>query len=81
MNRQHKYKLFTIKKVAAMLGGGTVLSIASCDPEVTSALLTGFQTALVGVFTSVTDAFFMAITNNATSQTAAAASVLTNWLA
>lgn len=80
MNRKSKF--FTMKRVVAMLSGGTILSVASCDPEVTSAVLTGFQTALVGLFTSLTDAFFMAITNNATSQqTTSAVSFLSDFLA
>lgn len=68
MNRSKIYRILTPKRLTALLGGGVALqSLSGCDPEVRDAVLTGIQTAIVGLTTSFVNAFFMALQSSGSS--------------
>lgn len=71
MKRTNLYtRLWSRRWVLLLAGTVTPLSLSGCDPTVRDTLLTGIQTSMTTLFSSVLSAFFTAIQNAATSQTA-----------
>ena len=76
MKPRRKSLMLKVHKWAPLLLGGAVLqfSLAGCDPEVRNSVLSGVQTSLSGLVTSVIDAVFMSLMNAGdTTQTVAKA--------
>ena len=53
----------TLARWAPLLIGGTALqlNLSGCDPTVRDTVLTGIQTALVGLVSSIINAFFLSL--------------------
>ncbi len=72
---------------APFIAGGIALQVnlSGCDTEVRDTVLTGIQTSLVGLVTSMLDAFFLTIQNiggtDATQTTKAIIHTASSWLA
>ena len=71
MKRHRMHRMLIASRWFLLLAGGMVpaLSMAGCDPTVRTTVLTGIQTALTGLVTSVMNAFFMALATAGTSAT------------
>jgi len=63
MKHRHRITTLFYKRWAQFLAGGVALQInlTGCDPEVRSAVLTGIQSSLTGLLTSIIEAFFLAL--------------------
>ena len=61
MKPRRKPRLLTAARWAPLLTAGLALQInlGGCDPEVKDRVLTGIQTSLMTLVTSVLDAFFL----------------------
>jgi len=71
MKRTNLYtRLWSRRWVLLLAGTVTPISLSGCDPTVRDTLLTGIQTSATTLISSVLAAFFAAIQNAATSQTA-----------
>lgn len=71
MKRTNLYTRLWSRRWALVLAGTiTPLSLSGCDPTIRDTLLTGIQTSASTLLTSVLEAFFTALQNVATSQTA-----------
>lgn len=71
MKPRRKPRLLTAARWAPLLTAGMVLQInlGGCDDEVKDKILTGIQTSVMGLVTSVMDAFFLSISGAATTTT------------
>lgn len=71
MKPRRKPRLFTAARWAPLLTAGFALQInlGGCDAEVKDKILTGIQTSVMGLVTSVMDAFFLSIAGAATTTT------------
>lgn len=89
MKPRRKPRLLTLARWAPLLTAGLALQInlGGCDDEVKDKILTGIQTSIMGLVTSVMDAFFLSIsgagTTTTTTQTTVKAVIDTasSWLA
>ncbi len=88
MKRHHTYWLLTLRRCAFWMAGGLLpfFSLTGCDPEVRNTVLDGLSAALIGVFTTVIQGFFLALkaqTATTTTQpvTKAVFDSLTSWFA
>ncbi len=63
MKPRRKLWLYLAKYWAPIMAGGIAIqfNLTGCDPQVRSSVLTGVQTSLTGLLTSVINAFFLAI--------------------
>jgi len=55
---------------AAMLAGGSMFALDSCDPEVKSTILTGLQGVTTDLATTFIDAFFLKLQQSDDTTTA-----------
>ena len=71
MKQRRKPLILKASKWFPLLMGGAAMQInlSGCDPEVRSSILTGVQTSLTGLLTSILDAFFLSISGAATDTT------------
>ena len=69
MKRRRVSRWLTAKRWAPLLAGGLALQVnlTGCDPEVRDAVLTGVQTSLTGMITSILNAFFLSIADSGSS--------------
>ncbi len=88
MKRPFITRLVTSKVWLPLLAGATAfqINISGCDPEVRDTVLTGLQTSITGLFSSVITAFFLSLQDAAESTTSqpvvkAIFEGLTSWLA
>ncbi len=87
MKRYRVSRWLTGKGWVPLLAGGLALQVnlTGCDPEVRNAVLSGIQTSLTGIITSIINAFFLSLadTGSSTSQPVAKAvfETMQNWLA
>lgn len=63
MKQRRKPMILKLRKLAPFALGAAVLQInlSGCDPEVRNAVLTGVQTSLTGLISSIIDAFFLSL--------------------
>ncbi len=63
MTPRRKSWMLTTKRWAPLVLGGLALqfNLGGCDPEVRSAVLTGLQTSLSTLLTSIVQAFFLSL--------------------
>jgi len=73
MKQRRKPLILKARRWFPLLMGGAAMQInlSGCDPEVRSSILTGIQTSLTGLLTSVIDAFFLSISGAADTDTTA----------
>jgi hypothetical protein len=71
MKLRRKPRLFTTARWAPLLATGIAfqVNLGGCDQEIKDTILTGVQTSLQTLVTSVMDAFFMSISGAATTTT------------
>ena len=86
MKRRRVSRWLTAKRWAPILAGGLALQVnlTGCDPEVRNAVLSGVQTSLTGLITSILNAFFLAITDSSSTSQPVVQAVFENlsrWLA
>ena len=86
MKSRRKPWTLTTRRWLPLLAGGLALqfNLSGCDPEVRNAVLTGIQTSLSGLLTSVINAFFMSLQDaGSTSQPLVKAIIdtATTWVA
>ncbi len=86
MKRYRISRWLTAKGWAPLLAGGLALQVnlTGCESEVRNAVLTGVQTSLTGLITSIISAFFLSLQDAAsTSQPVAKAvfETMQSWLA
>lgn len=63
MKSRRKPLILTARKWLPLILGGAVmqLNLSGCDPEVRDSVLTGIQTSLTGLISSVINAFFLSL--------------------
>lgn len=63
MKTRRKPWSMTAARWAPLLIGGVALQVnlTGCDPEVRAAILTGLQTSMTSLFSSIISAFFLSI--------------------
>lgn len=68
MKQRRKPLILKARRWFPLLMGGAAMQVnlSGCDPDVRSSILTGVQTSLTGLLTSVIDAFFLSISGAAT---------------
>lgn len=86
MKPRRKPRLLTAARWAPLLTAGMVLQInlGGCDDEVKDKILTGIQTSVMGLVTSVMDAFFLSISGGSSTTTQTVKAVIdtaSTWLA
>ncbi len=86
MDRRRKFWSAVAVRMAPLLAGGAALQVnlTGCDSEVRDAFLTGIQTSMTSLITSIINAFFLSLQDaGATSQSAVQSTVLnlSGWLA
>lgn len=57
----HTWNRATRKLLIPALIGGTVLQLGGCDPDVRNALLSGLQTTVVTLVTTLVNTFFLSL--------------------
>ncbi len=69
MKPRRKPRLLTAARWAPLLTAGFALQInlGGCDDEVKDKILTGVQTSVTGLVTSVMEAFFLSVSGGATT--------------
>ncbi len=63
MKRSLISRVMTSKLIFPLLAGGTALQLGGCDPTVKDSILTGVQSSLTGLVTTVIGAFFTSLQN------------------
>ena len=86
MKRRRVSRWLTVKRWAPILAGGMAMqaNLTGCDPEVRDSVLSGVQTAMTGLITSVINAFFLSLQDSGTTTQPVVKAVfenLQNWLA
>lgn len=59
--RSHPFWMKTLRWIPLFAGGLMLQNLGGCDPEVRNAVLTGIQTSLNGLITSIISAFFLSL--------------------
>lgn len=69
MKSRRKPLILLARKWAPLVAGGLALQInlSGCDPEVRDTVLTGLQTSLTGLVSSVINAFFLSLQDAGTT--------------
>ena len=59
--RPHPLWLKALRWTPLFAGGLVLQNLTGCDPEVRNSVLTGIQTSLTGLITSILNAFFLSL--------------------